>query len=716
MAGSFFSDGWYRVDGLKPALLPQVRLHRHRYRGDVWYVLEDRLSGRSHRFTPAAYRIVGRMDGRRTIGEIWRTVSTELGEDAPTQDDVITLLAQLHASDLLRSEMTPDTDELLKRQTKQSRMLLWQNLLSPVSFRVPLFDPDRFLGATVGLIRPLVGWLGVVLWLALVVPAVMVAGAHWQELTGNLFDRVLSVDNLLILALCYPVIKALHELGHGYVTKAFGGEVHEIGVMFLVFFPVPYVDATSAAAFRSRWRRAAVGVAGIVVETAIAAAAIYAWTALQPGFARAIAFNVILIAGVSTVLVNGNPLLRFDGYYVLADLLAAPNLGPRANRYVGYLTDRYVFGADGMRPFAATWGERVIFLVYAPLSFLYRLLVMAGIALFIVGKFFVVGILLAAWSLLLTLVVPAAKGIWHVATSPLLRRTRRRAVAITVAAVGGALAALLLIPAPMSTEAEGVVWLPQDAYVRAGTDGFVSAIDAARNSDVAAGAPLFELEEPAFAAKLTMLRWHTREIELKLQQYVAADPVLAEVTRLELDQARAQYDREVERTARMTVASPRAGRFVPARPLADVVGRHVDEGELLGYVLPDKPETVRVVVTQANIDLLRRRLTRVTLKPREDLGAAYPSSVIREVPAAGFALPSPALGRFGGGTVATDPRDPHGVTALARVFQFDLDLPEEMEDADFGSRVLVRFDHTMEPVGLQIYRRVRQLLLARFNA
>ena len=110
-----------------------------------------------------------------------------------------------------------------------------------------------------------------------------------------------------------PLIKAMHELGHATATHAGGGEVHDMGVMMLVLFPVPYVDASGASALGSKWRRALVGAGGMIAEVFVAALAMFAWTLLEPGLARAAMFNVMLVAGVSTVLVNGNPLLRFDG-------------------------------------------------------------------------------------------------------------------------------------------------------------------------------------------------------------------------------------------------------------------------------------------------------------------------------------------------------------------------------------------------------------------
>lgn len=320
-SGRFLSSSWYRVALLRPKLRETARVRRHRYRGSAWYVVSDSVNGRVHRLAPAAYGMVAAMDGNRCIDELWSDAAVRLGEEAPSQDEVIQLIGQLHSADLLQGDVPPDAQELFDRRVRLERAKVLRYLLNPLSIRLRLIDPDRFLTATVRYVLPLFGWFGGALWLGVMVPALVFAAQHWPELTDNIGDRVLSADNLLMIALAYPVVKALHELGHGYATKAFGGEVHEMGIMFLVFFPLPYVDATAAAGFRGKWRRTLVGAAGMLVELFIAALALFVWLAVEPGTVRAIAFSVIITAGVTTVLFNGNPLLRYDGYYILADLL-----------------------------------------------------------------------------------------------------------------------------------------------------------------------------------------------------------------------------------------------------------------------------------------------------------------------------------------------------------------------------------------------------------
>ncbi|WP_235936022.1 M50 family metallopeptidase [Devosia aurantiaca] len=225
-----------------------------------------------------------------------------------------------------------------------------RNLLSrvrnPLALRLPLFDPDKFLTATMPFVRPLFTVWAFLGWLALVGTGIFLAVLHWAELTDAGSEQLFSLQNIVFIAAIYPLIKALHEAGHAYATKAFGGAVHEVGIMMLILIPAPYVDATSATAFREKWKRVVVSGAGIMVEFSLAAVAMIFWVNAEPGFARAAAFNIMLIGGVSTLLFNGNPLLRFDAYYIMADLIEVPNLGARANKYFWYLVQRYFLGYE----------------------------------------------------------------------------------------------------------------------------------------------------------------------------------------------------------------------------------------------------------------------------------------------------------------------------------------------------------------------------------
>lgn len=714
MSDRFFADTWYRVAGLRLAIPGHVAVERHRYGAQAWYVLLDRLSGRVHRLTPTSYLFAARLDGRRTVDAIWQDLVAELDADAPGQPAVVQLLMQLHGADLLAGDIPPDAIEILSRRERMARSVWMRNLRSPMSMQIPLLDPDRFLAATLPLVRPLLGPLGLVLWCVLVAAGVATAAQHWTELGENLLDRLLGAEGLLAMALCYPVLKVLHELGHGYVARRLGCEVREMGLMLLVLLPVPYVDVSASAALRSKWQRAAVAFAGIAVEAGLAAAAALVWAAAEPGLLRAVAFNVMVIGGFSTLVVNGNPLLRFDGYYVLSDLLEVPNLAGRAVQFWGNLANRHLLGVQGLRRFPATAWERAVFVAYAPAAYAYRISVSLGVALFVAAHYLAVGVALAAITLFTGLVWPVLRAFWRVATAPLYRRTRGRAVAVSFGGVAALLLAVLAVPAPVHTTAEGVVWLPEDAIVRAGTDGFVDLV--AAPGAVTPGTPLVAMVHPVAQARLQVSAARVEELQARYAAEWVQDRIAAGVTAVELAQESASLERERVREGRLTAVAAGPGTFVPVRPGADMAGRYVKEGEVLGYVTPAGGEVARVVVPQADVALVQGRLRHVSvLMP--DRRTAIRSSVLRALPAGLEELPHPALASGNGGGTVTDPRDTRAARAFERQFQFDVALPDAAATraAGWGAKVLVRFDYAWEPLGDTIYRRVRQGLLSRFE-
>jgi putative peptide zinc metalloprotease protein len=711
VSGPFLSSSWYRVEKLRPGLRSHASVSRHRYRGESWYVLHDHATGRVFRLRPATYAIVGRMDGTRTVDELWQETARVLGEEVPSQDELIHLLSQLSSADLLQTEMTPDTAGLIERAGRAERMLWTRNLLNPLAYRMRFWYPDKFFERTM----PWVGWVfsqgGVAIWLAVVIPALALAALNWSRLTSDLSSHILAADNVLTISLVVLVLKCAHELGHGYAVKAFGGAVHEIGVMFLVLVPMPYVDATAAAEFRSKWRRALVGAAGMIVEVFLAALAFYVWLAVEPGLIRSIAYNFIFAAGVATILFNGNPLLKYDGYYILSDLIEIPNLGQRAARLWQHLVDRYFFRLEGLEDFRATAAERIWLAIYAPASFVYRQLVMVAIALFIAAEYRAIGVGLAIWCMLLGVGLPIGKAVWLVMAGPRYRLNRRRVVSLTAGGLATAFTLLFLIPIPLSTTTEGVVWLPDSAHVRARTGAFLHHFTAEPGALVATGEVLVDSEDPQLRTEIEALRERLRELEARLSAERVSDRVAAAVTTTELKYAKAELAVATDRDSRLRIASPAAGVFYVERP-QDLPGRYVKEGQLVGYVLPSGSRIVRATVRQDDIDLVRSRLRRVFVRLAERPEDLQAARLVREVPAGQADLPSRALGGSSGGATAVDPRDPKGVKTLQRVFQVDLELPSTSAAA-FGSRVHVRFEHQWEPLGTRTWRRGRQLVLSR---
>ncbi len=714
MSDALFSPSWYRVAWLTPRLRSHAVLHRHQYRGQIWYVLQDQSNERFHRFSPAAFSFIGLMDGTRSVQDLWELVSTRLGDNAPTQPEVVQLLSQLHAADVLQCDIPPDTAELLARHDKQRQRKWQKRLMSIFAWQFPLFDPERLLQQFAPLVRPFFSWWGAILWCLIVGPAVLVGAAHWSDLTTNLIDRVTAPQNLVLLWLLFPVIKALHEFGHAFAVKVFGGEVHEMGIMLLVLSPVPYVDASASSAFANKWQRTIVGAAGMIVELVVAAVAVYVWAAVEPGTVRTLAYNTIFIAGISTVVFNANPLLRFDGYYILADILEIPNLRQRANTYLGYLCERYLFGRDDAPVPHATRGERAWFVAYAVSSFIYRVIVVVAILLYLTDQLFLLGVIFAVLTAGTWFVLPLGKGLTYLCTSPRIRRVRGRAVAVSTALVMGLVAVLALVPAPFRTTAEGVIWIPDEAFVRADVDGFVERVVAVPGSAVQPGDLLVECTDPAIDTDVKVLEAQLQEIKARVREQLVNDLVKAKILEEEQRYIDERLARAKERQSELEIRTRVAGTFVLPKA-EDLPGRFVKRGELLAHVVDLKTIIVRTIVDQGEIDLIRHQTHAVEVRLAERLAATMPASITRLVPAASEALPSPALGSEGGGQVPLDPRDVKGEKAMKKLFQIDLELPLQHGLLNVGGRVYVRFDHGREALMAQWYRQGRQLFLARFN-
>jgi len=710
---TLYSNSWYRVADRKPFVRNHAEIHRRQYRGQVWYVLQDHASGRFHRFTEETYFIIGLMNGQRTLQEIWEAACNKLGEEMPTQDEMIGLLSQLHQADVLQADISPDMENIHRRQEKDRRARFWNAIRSPLAVRLPILDPDRFLEKTMAVVRPLFTPAAGLIWLAVVISAAFLAVTHWQELTSNMADRVLLPESILIFGLLYPVVKAFHEFGHAYAVKRWGGEVHEMGVMFIVFMPIPYVDASSSTAFRDKWRRMVVGASGIAVELLIASVSMILWLNLEAGAVRAVAYTTMIITGVSTLFFNGNPLLKFDAYYVLCDLIEIPNLGPRANRYLGYLAQRHLIRNREAEYPLSDRGEAAWLFLYGVSSFFYRVYITLRIAIFVAGRFFFIGVLIALWALVGLMAVPLVRVIRQVLSQPSLYRLRGRIATLAVIAAAGLLLALTAVPLPSFTTAEGVLWPGDQAQVRTGAESLIREIVARPGTRVKPGQLLIRCENSDLVFQMRFLQAQRRECEARYRNAFATDRNKERILREEMariDEAIAKAKQEL---AALDVRSPAAGVLMLPQA-GDLPGRFVKRGEALGYVVDYGKVNVRVVVPQTDVDRVRNNVRSVRLRLAEAPSLDRASEIIREVPAASSHLPSMALSLQGGGAIALDPTAQESAKSFENYFQFELRLPEGTA-MRIGERVYARFEHDPETLARKGYRTIRHLFLRTFD-
>jgi putative peptide zinc metalloprotease protein len=493
-----------------------------------------------------------------------------------------------------------------------------------------------------------------------------------------------------------------------------------MGIMLLVLMPVPYVDATSSWAFRSKWRRAMVAAAGMYVELAVAAIAAVVWarTADQT-VAHEIARNAMVVASVSTLLFNANPLLRFDGYYILSDILEIANLAGRSKQYLYYLVRRYIYGVPRVQSPAHSPGERGWLLVYAVTSTIYRVIISIGILFMLVtylpDELLAVSLLLVLLSLVMWVLVPAGKFVKYLATSPELERTRVRAQAISVLVIGSIVAALGLIPAPDRDRAEGVVEPANMAVVHMPVDGVVrSVLDTASRVDPS-GEPLLLAENRLLEAERRELEAELDALRIKREQARAEDPAVVEALTGRIAATTQRIERLAQRIDRLRVAAPLAGVWV-SDDTKDVTGVYLRQGERIGIVADTSDLLIRIAADQAIGPRIREGIGvggRVELRIKGEPDIASYGVITQLLQTGRSELPSEALGYHAGGTIAIASDAERGTQTAERFFEV-IARPDDPSRLMIGQVVVVRFTMPDRPLLEQWYRTARQLVQRRF--
>lgn len=725
-----FNESWYRVADMKPRLRSLVQTFRQHYRGRLWVVFRDPSNNQFFRVDESAYRFVAMLDGRRTVAEVWDACNEQLGDAAPTQGEAIQLLGQLYTSNLIHAELPADAAGMFDRYKKRMNRQVRGYLMNVLFARVPIFDPDRLLDRW----APLVGWIfgpvGIVLWLLLLI-AGLYSIADDTELLFDQTQNVLNPANLPFLYLSFGALKLIHELGHGFSVKYFGkkeqvsSEVHTIGLMLMVLTPVPYVDASSAWAFRSKLRRAFVGAAGMYVELACAAIAAIVWsnTGANAPTAHAIAYNVMFIASVSTLLFNANPLIRFDGYYILSDLAELPNLYQRSKDYLYYLVKKHIYAVQNPKNSAHSGGEVAWFVVYGLTSAAYRVFLGVTIVLFVAGQLFFIGMIMAFLAVVTFLLVPWGKWFKYLASSPELTRTRGRAIYASLAFV--LLVAVVVggVPVPDRGRASALVEPATMERIFAGADGFIlTAMDsgqAVTPDDLPAGV-LVAADNPELKTTYRELQGDRRQLEVRYRAALSEDPALAQALRAQLRAQGEQLNRVEDQLAALVATATASGTWV-SFDNERLPGRFVRRGEALGMVASLDELVIRAAADQylgPRLEVENWVGRSVEIKNPNRPGETYRGTVLSVAESGGNELFSPAMGYTAGGAMATDMADQSGTKATEAFFEIKITpdaAPAGAPPLMAGQRVQVRFTFEPRPLAEQGWLALRQLLMRRLS-
>jgi putative peptide zinc metalloprotease protein len=705
------------VAGVRACLRSSVRAHRQTFRGQNWVVLRDSLSSDFFRVTADAYAFVSRLGTDRTIDEVWNELMEAEPEVALTQEEVVQLLGQLHLSNLLQFDRGAAAASLFERYRERRGREIKALILGFLAIKVPLIDPDRALDRSMPLIRLIFGPVGALCYLVLLVLGVKAL----MDESHRLFDQsagLLAPGNLGLLYVGLVLAKLVHEFGHAAACKRYGGEVHKMGVMLLLFAPLPYMDATASWGFRSRFHRMLVGASGVLAEFAVAAVAALVWANSAPGVINSLAYNVIFVASVSTLLFNLNPLMRFDGYHMLVDGLDVPNLFQRSREQLKYLGERFALGVKNAEPAARTRKEAWLLPTYGVVSLVYWLMLMSTIIFFIAEQYLEVGIALA-WIVFFTaIVLPLLKFAKYLVSSPRLQHQRLRAVTSTAVIGGLAFALLAGVPMPERVRVKGVLQASDFRELYSESGGTLVQVLVRPGSWVKAGQPLARLDNPELDHEIRAAR-RQRE-QLLAQELQAVTMAVANLQPLvrQRQAVEEKIAQLLQQQKQLVVLAPIEGIW-SASELEASRGQWIGRGASLGTVVDDRSWRFVAVLPQVSTHLFEAGVVYSEIRIRGQQEFNVRSARTEIMPFEQGQLPSAALGMAGGGEIAVQSGDSKGLAAAEPFFRIHAQLPP-LEQAQALRRLhgrlgTMRITLPDSPLLVQWERGARQFLQRKFR-
>lgn len=615
------------------------------YGDKTWYHLELTERGRFFRVGLPEYTFLSLLDGETTLAGAISLTARVLGPDAFNEEQALSLVKWLTESELIESlDDAPRTADV----APQAKLGKLAEKLNPFWLKVPIANPDRIIER----LLPWLGWMhsvpamlvAVVLW---VIALGCVAG-RWSEFVAS-SQSVLAPSNWLYLTGAWVLLKVAHETSHAVACRRSGGSVRETGLIFILLAPIAYVDVTSSLRFRSKWQRMQTAAAGMLMELTLASLAVFVWCQTESVELKHLLFNVIFMASLTTLLFNANPLMKFDGYYILSDLLEIPNLATTGQQASQILLRRWCLGLP-TPPLRETGPRARLITLYGLASMLWRIAVCVSLCIAATAMWHGLGVVLAAGCLLVWLGRPAIKSLQaarqlQLANPSQFRKTTLRVGILTSVAV----AMLVFAPWPFPRSAPGFVEYRDLAVIRAESPGFVHSIAVDDGEIVEAGQLLIELENRELATDVGDLEAALEQSEIRRDRAIGDQNTAA--AQIEEENLAAIKKRLVEKQRQfnsLSIRAPIAGR-VMSRTLKWKLGTYATEGTELVTIGDESQKEFRASLSQTDADALRAA-PRATLH-LPSIGRLE-AEARRINPKASFTPPHAALTSVTGGPLA----------------------------------------------------------------
>lgn len=618
---------------------PDLVTESQSYQGRDYWVIKDPVGLKYYRFEEEEFALLRMMDGESSPDQIKRQFDFRFAPQKITMQELYQFIGMLYRSSLLISNAPNQGVELKKRGEKTRKQQRKQSLTNILAIRYRGFDPDPLLEWMIKFTGWFFTWPAFVFVLMLGLGALSLIVTQFELFQNKLpsFESFFAAKNWIWLAIVMAVTKVVHEFGHGLACKKFGGQCHEMGVMLLVLTPCLYANVSDSWLLKSKWKRAFIAAAGMYVELVLASFAVFIWWFSNPGLVNQLALNVIFVSSVSTLIFNANPLLRYDGYYILSDILEIPNLRSKATSVLQRTFGTLMLGIEARPdPFLPS-RNRWMFITYSVAAACYRWFITFTIFWFVYSVlepygFKVIGQMIAFSAIYGLVGIPLVK-LYKFFSVPgrfgTVKVARATLSAVVLAVVAGA---IMLIPIDHHVYCSFVVQANNAENVYVDVPGTLERIEIQPNRYVEEGQPILQLSSQRLRVQLASLRteWATASERLRgIQSTAALDRSFAE-SRASAEAAQkaslATYNKRVLDQDRLVVRSPISGYFIgPPKVKPDPadsetlgnwdgtpleprnIGAFLKESTFVGQIIPDLKQLEAVlVIDQQDIEFVKK--------------------------------------------------------------------------------------------------------------
>ncbi|MBA4019009.1 MAG: hypothetical protein C0483_17715 [Pirellula sp.] len=700
---------------------PDLQIASQRFGAERYWVIHDPLSLKFTRLRDDEYALFELLDGEHSLDDLVNFYEARFAPQRLHPEEAARFVNMLHSSGLLLAERAGQGESLHERSEKRRREEFRKRWLSPLAVRFRGINPETLFQVMYPFVRPFMSRTALVCGCLFILSAVGLAAVQWRTLAARLpdFQAYFTPTNILILMGVLGVVKVLHEFGHGLTCLHFGGRCHELGVMFLVFTPCLYCNVSDAYRFPNKWHRAAVGAAGIYVELLLASAAMYLWWYTEPGLLNQICLGVTALCSVSTLMFNGNPLMRYDGYYILCDVVETPNLAERSASvlragFLRFFAKNYVEGDPFLPRRHRGW-----YAAYAVASTAYRVAVTCAIVMLFIElarpyKLENVARLLGL-AAVVSLIAPPIRRFFSFMNVPGRRRDLRLGRAAAASVVLASLIGVFCF-APLPHRVVGPLELqpyrPERVFVE--VRGVVAEAPVRFGQEVHAGDLLLRLNSPDLELAVEELaserdRHRARLDSLRLEQFQSstAAAIIPQTEQLLASVETRLKEKERERQ-RLTLRASRDGVLYPpfnvpkppsgdelpnwsGRPLdADNIGSTLEPGTLIGEVADPRAWDAWIVIDQEDVEFVHvGDHVDVLLDSARDLPL---QGRIDEISVGELAESPQRLSNKVGGELATQPGSGQSERPVSTAYSVRVRLTDEKGQFRVGWRGTARID------------------------